>query len=190
MSGGVNFNILSIATSVMPEYCSFLYTFVSKVICFSNEVVLLMKIGYFSKWFLTNCDKCWILWILNMGVPASCMQCSEFCKTFSGLSWLTHLPIWGCKYNCKVDLGFEENGQNLNGRLELLSSIYQIHLDWIELIRFYDLDTWTSIFKAEHFSLIFKVATIEWECQSGCVLGGGGDASVSLKTLLGNLLAF
>ena len=41
----------------MQEVCSFLHKIVYSVICFSNEEILLMKIGYFRKRFFTNCDK-------------------------------------------------------------------------------------------------------------------------------------
>ena len=41
----------------MQEECSFLHLSLSTVICLSNEVVLLMKIGYFKILFFTKCDK-------------------------------------------------------------------------------------------------------------------------------------
>ena len=45
------------ATTVRRKEFSFLQKLVSLGICVSNEVVLLMKIGYFKTWFFTNCDK-------------------------------------------------------------------------------------------------------------------------------------
>ena len=34
-----------------------MFSFVSSVICFTNEELLLLKIKYFRKWFFTKCDK-------------------------------------------------------------------------------------------------------------------------------------
>ena len=44
----------------------------SSVICCSDEVVLLMKIGYFRKRFLTNCDK--LLTFVNFENGGTCIH--------------------------------------------------------------------------------------------------------------------
>ena len=85
----------------MQEECSFLHKSVSSVICLSNEMVLLMKIGHFKKFFffffISNCDK--MLNFVNFKNGGTCVRQRTLEVMSRALSnrLMTHLPIWGCK---------------------------------------------------------------------------------------------